>query len=87
MGEIKRLANKFEDESLIKNISTDEDGINIYIGDENEFDPNVTIVKTSYNVNGEKGTIAIIGPKRMEYDKVVSLLSYITETIENKGDK
>ena len=87
MNEIKRLANKFEDESLIKNIESDSEGVSIYIGDENAFDPNVTIVKSTYNVNGEKGTIAIIGPKRMEYDRVVSLLSYITDNLENKGDK
>ena len=87
INEIKRLANKFEDDSLIKNIEENNDGINIYIGDENEFDSNVTVVKSTYNVNGQKGTIAIIGPKRMEYDKVVGLLSYITKNLESHGDK
>lgn len=87
INEIKRLANKFEDDSIIKNIEEDNDGINIYIGDENEFDSNVTVVKSTYNVNGQKGTIAIIGPKRMEYDKVVGLLSYITKNLESHGDK
>ena len=74
------------------NVDTDDyfyinDGINIYIGDENEFDSNVTVVKSTYNVNGQKGTIAIIGPKRMEYDKVVGLLSYITKNLESHGDE
>lgn len=87
INEIKRLANKFEDDSIIKNIEENNDGINIYIGDENEFDSNVTVVKSTYNVNGQKGTIAIIGPKRMEYDKVVGLLSYITKNLESHGDK
>lgn len=86
IDEIKRLANKFEDDSIIKNIESDKDGVNIYIGDENEFDSNVTVVKSTYNVNGEKGTIAIIGPKRMEYDKVVGLLSYITQNLERQED-
>ena len=35
-----------------------------------------------YNIGGEEGTIAIIGPKRMEYDRVVSLLEFIKENIE-----
>ena len=87
INEIKRLANKFEDDDIIKNIEENKDGINIYIGNENEFDSNVTVVKSTYNVNGQKGTIAIIGPKRMEYDRVVGLLSYITENLESHGDK
>ena len=37
--------------------------------------------KTKYNINGEEGTLAVIGPKRMEYDRVVSLLDYIKENI------
>ena len=72
---------------MIKNIEEDKDGVNIYIGDENDFDSNVTVIKSTYNVNGDKGTIAIIGPKRMEYDRVVGLLSYITENLESQGDK
>ena len=32
--------------------------------------------------NREEGTIAIIGPKRMEYDRVVGMLEYIKENIE-----
>ncbi len=89
INEIKRLANKFEDDKMIKNIEENEEknGVNIYIGDENDFDPNVTVVKSTYDVNGQKGTIAIIGPKRMEYDRVVGLLSYITENLESHGDK
>ena len=48
-----------------------------------DFDPNVTVIKTSYNIAGEEGTIAIIGPKRMEYDRVISLLDYIMKNIDN----
>ena len=73
---------KLEDVDLVKRIETDDNEVNIYIGDETEFDPNVTIVKTSYNVKGESGTIAIIGPKRMEYDRVVTLLNFLKEYIE-----
>ena len=78
---IKRLISKLEDKSLINNIKANEDGINIYIGSENEFDEDVTIIKSKYNIDGEEGTIAIVGPKRMEYDKVVSLLEYINSNI------
>ena len=84
-NDIKKLVNKFEDESLIKKIddSSDNNDIKIYIGDENEFDDDVTIIKSKYHVNGEEGTIAIVGPKRMEYDRVVGLLDYINKYIED----
>ena len=72
---IKGMISKLENIDLIKKIETDKKEVNIYIGEENEFDPNVTVIKTSYNIGGEEGTIAIIGPKRMEYDKVVTLLN------------
>lgn len=83
--EIKKLVNKFDDESLIKKIdeSSDSKDIKIYIGDENEFDDDVTIIKSKYHVKGEEGTIAIVGPKRMEYDRVVGLLDYINKYIED----
>lgn len=79
---IKNMISKLENIDLIKKIETSDEKINIYIGEENEFDPNVTVIKTSYNANGEEGTIAIIGPKRMEYDKVVTLLNYLKGYIE-----
>ena len=76
------MISKLENIELVKKIETDDEGINIYIGEENEFDPNVTVIKTSYNIAGEEGTIAIIGPKRMEYDKVVTLLNYLKSYLE-----
>ena len=80
---IQQILSKFEDKDLIRNIEkNDEDGINIYIGSENEFDQNVTIIKTNYETDdGEEGTIALIGPKRMEYDRVISLLDFIKKHI------
>lgn len=86
--EIRKIASKFEDENLIKKIEETKEakGINIYIGEENEFDPNVTVIKTTYHYHGEEGTIAIIGPKRMEYDRVVGLLSYINKNLNEESE-
>ena len=80
--EIRRIVGKLDDESLVRKIEEKDDGINVYIGDESEFDPNVTIIKSKYNINGEEGTIAIVGPKRMEYDRVIGLLEYINEELD-----
>ena len=79
---IKDMISKLEDIDLVKRIDTGEDDINIYIGEETEFDPDVTIVKTHYKVGHDEGTLAIIGPKRMEYERVVTLLNFLKNYIE-----
>lgn len=79
---LKDIISKLEDVDLVKHIDTKDDDINIYIGEETEFDPDVTIIKTHYEVGNDEGTLAIIGPKRMEYDKVVTLLNFIKNYIE-----
>lgn len=84
VNEIKRIVSELEDESLVRKIEETSDGINVYIGASNEFDPNVTVIKTKYNISGEEGTLAIVGPKRMEYDKVVGLLTYIMEQLDKR---
>lgn len=82
---IRNILNKFEDKEFIRNISKKDDGkdINIYIGSESDFDNDVAIIKTNYSIDGEEGTIALIGPKRMEYDRVTTLLNFIKDNIEN----
>ena len=79
---IREIISKFDDKTIIDNIKEDDSGINIYIGSENDFDDDVTVIKTKYSVNGEEGTIALIGPKRMEYERVVTLLDFIKKNIE-----
>lgn len=78
----KDVLNKFENLPNISKISDDSDGINIYIGTESEISEDVAVIKTKYNCNGEEKTIAVIGPKRMEYDRVISMLDYIKTNIE-----
>lgn len=87
--ELKRLANKLEDKNLITKMEEDsnEDEIKVYIGEETEFDSNVTIIRKKYHINGEEGTIAVIGPKRMDYQKIVGLLEYIDEELDSRKDK
>lgn len=81
-SKMRAILKKFEDRELIKNIEERDSGINVYIGSESEFDDDVSIIKTKYNIDGEEGTIALIGPKRMEYDRVMTLLQYIKDNIE-----
>ena len=78
---IKDMIAKLENTELVKNIQTSDSDINVYIGEETEFDPDVTIIKTHYKVGKDEGTLAIIGPKRIEYDKVWTLLNLLKSYI------
>lgn len=87
---VKQIISKFDDKNTIQKITSNEqaDGeIKIYIGSENEFDDEMTVIKTNYKANGEEGTIALVGPKRMDYDRVITLLNYIKENIDETGGK
>ena len=80
---IKTVFNKLEDRETLRSIEEDNDNnIKVYIGNENKIDSDVTVIKTKFKSGDEEGTIAIIGPKRMEYDRVVGLLEYMKENIE-----
>ena len=80
---IKNVYSKLEEDEIVKNIEEDDDNnIKVYIGKENNIDSDVTVIKTKFKKGNEEGTIAIIGPKRMEYDRVVGLLEYMKEKIE-----
>lgn len=79
---IKNLFNKLDDKDVISSIEENDNDINIYIGKESNLDDDVTVIKTKYKTSSEEGTIAIIGPKRMEYSRVVSMLDYIKKNIE-----
>jgi len=81
VDKFRSILNKFEDKTLINRIKEEDNGINIYIGSENEFDNDVTVIKTKYSINGEEGTLALVGPKRMEYDRVTTLLNFIKENV------
>jgi len=58
-----------------------KDGINIIISDDNSPSPikDYGIVYTNFDAGpGFKGVLGVIGPKRMEYSKVVAHLKYLT---------
>ena len=63
--------------------------INVYIGEENEKEElkDFSIVTFKHNVNGKNlGTIGIIGPKRMDYSKVISVMKYINKKLNENKD-
>ena len=68
----------------ILNSGDNEDEINVYIGDENvdKSLKDFSIVTFKHKEDGKDlGTIAIIGPTRMDYSKVISAMKYISKQL------
>ncbi len=69
---------------------SDSTGIQIYIGQESPKLNDCSLVTASYELgDGMYGRIGVIGPKRMDYDKVVNTLENLTSQLEQifKEDK
>lgn len=83
VDKIKDIFSKLDnEEQIINSIEEENNDIKVYIGKENNLDDEVTVIKTKYHTADQEGTIAIVGPKRMDYDRVVTLLEYIKSNIE-----
>jgi len=87
IDKVQDIFEKLDDKDKMLSIKEDNNDINIYIGHENNLDDDVTIIKTNYKTDKDNGTIAIVGPKRMEYSRVVNLLDYIKKQIERDGNE
>ena len=87
IDKVKEILGKFDDVNSIEKMKEEDNGINIYVGSETELTDDVSVIKTKYNIDGTEGTIAIIGPKRMEYDRVVTLLDYIKNNLGGQSGK
>ncbi|MCL2144293.1 MAG: heat-inducible transcriptional repressor HrcA [Endomicrobia bacterium] len=84
---VKSLIRLNEDkEKLIQIINNDFDrgGISVKIGSENAMEElkDLSIITTSYSDgNRTVGVLGIIGPKRMPYDKMMSLVSAVSKML------
>lgn len=96
LGDISKtseLLEKFEDKSELSHIleetvgkDDNDTGIQVYIGDETPVQnmQDCSLVTATYKMpEGATGTIGIIGPKRMDYKKVVSTLKNLTVELDD----
>ena len=96
VGRRKDRLEKLEDKNEVSHLleettgKTNESGIQVYIGDETPSLKDCSLVTATYQMpEGAKGTIGILGPKRMDYKKVVSTLKNLTielDEIFKKGE-
>ena len=84
------LISAFEDKqqlaSLMEDMKDGEDtGIQVYIGNKTpgQTMKDCSVVTTTYELGeGMRGTIGIVGPKRMDYEKVVDNLKTLTNQLD-----
>ena len=86
------IINTFEEKQLLtelvqENLSDGNNtGIQVYIGEETPIQSmkDCSVVTATYELGeGMRGTIGIIGPKRMDYDKVIGTLKTITHQLDD----
>lgn len=88
IDKIQELLMAIEKKDLIKAVSESDRnslGVTVRIGNENTINAmkDCTLITVPYeDSNGEFGTIAVIGPTRMEYQKIIPLLEYIAKSIK-----
>ncbi|MCQ2542907.1 MAG: heat-inducible transcriptional repressor HrcA [Lachnospiraceae bacterium] len=81
------LINAFEEKHLLTQLIDDEDknGIKVYIGEESPIQTmkDCSIVTANYEFgDGMRGMIGIIGPKRMDYDKVLGTIKNMKSQLD-----
>jgi len=60
-----------------------EDDVNIWIGGENPFGEQVATMMVKYKLpNGMIGTLGLIGPMRMNYEKNICLLEQAKDILD-----
>ena len=70
----------------------DEDGLTITIGEENEEGEIrfCSIIASPYTAGEVSGSLGVLGPTRMEYSKLVSIVDYaarlVSETLDHEGE-
>lgn len=86
VGQLKSLLGLFEQKEEIVSLveESDKSGVNVLIGSENTVDTmnGSTLIFKTIRVDGvDIGAIGIIGPCRMDYEKVISTIDSLTKTI------
>lgn len=81
---LREFINTIESNEIFKLVESTTEGVSVKIGTENTVTSmkDVTVVSATYDaLNGEHGTISLVGPTRMEYRKVIPLIRYLARHI------
>ena len=86
VDKVKELLIMLEKDQLMKDILKAHlgDGLTVTIGQENEYSgiKDCSIITATYLLDGELlGSMAVLGPTRMEYGRTMSLLNYMNNNL------
>lgn len=82
IDKVKDIFRVMNERDIFKLVSINNNGITVNIGQDNQIKAmeDCTVISVPYdNGNGQRGAIAVIGPTRMEYQKIIPLLDYIAK--------
>jgi heat-inducible transcriptional repressor len=90
MGSLRKLFNLFEKKTELMRLletSSRADGVRIYIGAARGFEvpfEELSVVSAPYEINGRiVGTLGVIGPTRMAYDRMVQIVDITSRLVGN----
>ena len=89
MGNLRRAFDLFEQKTQILRLldfSNQADGVRIYIGGESQTVPfeDLSVVSAPYELDGQVvGTLGVIGPTRMHYDKMIQIVDITAKLVSN----
>lgn len=75
-----------EKEAFVKKLIDREDGVIVTIGGENADDMmnDCSLITATYHVDGKLvGKIGVIGPTRMNYGEVTSIVEFLRDNLNN----
>ena len=89
---VRNLLGILEEEKVLKDLlqGGEDSGLKVTIGSENKFTgiQDCSMVQATYRLNGQiVGTMAVLGPTRMEYCKVISVMDYLHKYLKTILDK
>lgn len=86
LNRLKELMNVLENGHMIKEWTNKESNVSVRIGKRKELtqigDCSIISAKFHYS-DSEEGQLMVVGPNRMQYSKVVGLMDYMTNVIED----
>ena len=89
MGNLRRAFELFEQKTQILrllDVSSQAQGVRIFIGGESQVVPfeDLSVVSAPYEVDGQVvGTLGVIGPTRMPYDKMIQIVDITSRLVSN----
>lgn len=83
-AKLKKVIELLDDPQMFRKVVSnkkdeEKDGVSVHIGE----DDDISVVSAKINVPGASGgSIAVVGPTRMDYDRVVAALEYVAQELE-----